>query len=103
MRGAQVTDNAGIAQFITIFPGWYIGRTVHIHFKVHRDKATVLTAQMYFDESVIAAAHSVAPYNDHVGRDMTNATDYVYDPDSCAVVATLSGGQVAALTVGIPT
>src|SRR5687768_7221316 len=34
LRGYQVTDAKGSVQFTTIYPGWYRGRTVHIHFKV---------------------------------------------------------------------
>lgn len=101
LRGAQITDAAGIVHFATIFPGWYFGRTVHIHFKVHRDKATVLTAQMYFDEDVIAAAHSVSPYSEHVGRDTRNDNDAYFDAGALATVATTPAGQIAALNIGI--
>ena len=45
-RGAQVTNSKGIAEFTTVYPGWYPGRTVHIHGKVHLDKRTVLTTQL---------------------------------------------------------
>jgi len=37
LRGYQITDENGIAEFITIYPGWYSGRTVHIHFKIRTD------------------------------------------------------------------
>ena len=100
LRGAQVTDAAGIVMFTTIFPGWYVGRTVHIHVKVHQDKKTVLTSQLYFTEDTIAAAHSAAPYNEHTGRDTTNDTDAFFDK-----AATLStsdpAGKVAAINLGI--
>ena len=49
----QTTDANGIAQFTTIFPGWYMGRTTHIHVKVHIDKKTVLTSQTFFDETLL--------------------------------------------------
>src|SRR5207249_6075801 len=35
MRGIQKTDAKGLARFRTVYPGWYRGRTVHIHVKVH--------------------------------------------------------------------
>jgi protocatechuate 3,4-dioxygenase beta subunit len=38
LRGYQVTDANGGAEFLTIYPGWYSGRTVHIHFKVARPR-----------------------------------------------------------------
>jgi protocatechuate 3,4-dioxygenase beta subunit len=34
LRGYQVTDRNGQAEFLTVYPGWYRGRTVHLHFKV---------------------------------------------------------------------
>src|SRR5687767_9142353 len=34
LRGYQVTDADGRVRFTTIYPGWYPGRAVHIHFKV---------------------------------------------------------------------
>src|SRR5215210_6271629 len=54
-RGAQVTNREGIAEFTTVYPGWYPGRTVHIHGKVHLDKQAVLTTQFYFDDKVSAS------------------------------------------------
>ena len=59
LRGAQATNSDGIVEFKTIYPGWYRGRTTHIHAKAHFDKATLLTTQLYttteFDEKVHAA------------------------------------------------
>ena len=52
LRGAQATNEDGIARFTTIYPGFYQGRTVHIHAKVHLDRQTVLTTQLYFDDAV---------------------------------------------------
>lgn len=47
LRGRQITDAAGMVEFRTIYPGWYPGRTVHIHTMVHASGAT-LTTQLYF-------------------------------------------------------
>ena len=52
LRGAQVTNSDGIAEFTTVYPGWYQGRTVHIHAKVHLDAKTVLTTQLYFEDAL---------------------------------------------------
>ena len=52
LRGAQVTNNEGVVEFTTIYPGWYQGRTVHIHAKVHLGTTTVLTTQLYFDDAL---------------------------------------------------
>jgi protocatechuate 3,4-dioxygenase beta subunit len=77
LRGAQVTNADGIVQFRTIYPGWYPGRTPHIHVKVHVDRRTVLTTQLYFDEQTNARVYANAPYRQ--GRDQTNASDGIFD------------------------
>jgi protocatechuate 3,4-dioxygenase beta subunit len=79
LRGAQVTDAKGIVQFTTIYPGWYRGRTVHIHAKVHLDRRTVLTTQLYFDEKTTAAVYRRQPYAGDTGRDAFNDTDPIFD------------------------
>ena len=45
-----------------MYPGWYPGRTVHIHAKVHLDKQTVLTTQLYFDDDVQREVFVDEPY-----------------------------------------
>jgi len=77
LRGAQVTNEDGIVQFRTIYPGWYQGRTPHIHAKVHVDRKTVLTTQLYFDEAMSAKVYANAPYQQ--GRAQTNASDGIFD------------------------
>ena len=78
LRGAQVTNADGIVEFTTIYPGWYRGRTVHIHAKVHLDSSTLLTSQLYFDEQVTAAVHQTAPYASRSGRDTFNDGDGIF-------------------------
>jgi protocatechuate 3,4-dioxygenase beta subunit len=78
LRGAQVTNSDGIVEFTTIYPGWYRGRTVHIHTKVHLDTSTLLTSQLYFDEQVTAAVHQTAPYASRSGRDTFNDGDGIF-------------------------
>jgi protocatechuate 3,4-dioxygenase beta subunit len=79
LRGAQVTNSDGIVEFVTVYPGWYRGRTIHIHSKVHLDKKTVLTSQLYFDEKVTASVHKRRPYSQHSGRDTLNENDGTFD------------------------
>ena len=51
LRGTQVTNAAGKVTFTTIYPGWYPGRTMHIHFKVWRDGSPVLTSQFFASDA----------------------------------------------------
>ncbi|MDP9188028.1 MAG: intradiol ring-cleavage dioxygenase, partial [Actinomycetota bacterium] len=76
LRGAQVTNSAGIVEFLTIYPGWYQGRTVHIHAKVHLDKQTVLTTQLFFDEQTQRAVYDSGPYS---AGDTDNESDSIFD------------------------
>jgi protocatechuate 3,4-dioxygenase beta subunit len=79
LRGAQVTNKDGIVEFLTVYPGWYRGRTVHIHAKLHVDKETVLTTQMFFDEDLTAKVYQAAPYASHTGRETFNDDDGIFD------------------------
>ena len=78
MRGIQRTNADGIATFKTVYPGWYTGRTVHIHVKVHVRGNVVHTGQLYFPDAVTDAAYRRAPYSNRPNRDVRNATDSVY-------------------------
>lgn len=102
LRGAQTTDANGIVTFTTIFPGWYTGRTVHIHLKVHIDKKTVLTTQLFFDDTLSDEIFStVAPYTDHQGRDTRNATDGIFDAAGLMATSRQSDRLLAAINLGI--
>jgi protocatechuate 3,4-dioxygenase beta subunit len=79
LRGAQVTNADGIVEFTTVYPGWYPGRTVHIHAKVHLDRQTVLTTQFYFDDTVSAHVFVDDPYPGESNRDGFNQSDGLYD------------------------
>ncbi|MGG6295157.1 intradiol ring-cleavage dioxygenase [Leptolyngbya sp. AN02str] len=66
LRGYQTTDANGIAQFSTIYPGWYPGRTVHIHFKIRANSTAQqsyeFTSQLYFDDAVTDQVYAQPPY-----------------------------------------
>ena len=64
LRGYQVTDDQGIVRFTTIYPGWYRGRTVHIHFKVRTalDGGRQQVSQFYFDDALSDDVFAQAPY-----------------------------------------
>lgn len=74
-RGTQLTDAQGYATFVTIYPGWYPGRTTHIHFKVHPTENTEVTSQLYFPEDVTSTVYDTSPYDAHGQKDTSNAQD----------------------------
>jgi protocatechuate 3,4-dioxygenase beta subunit len=79
LRGAQVTDRDGIVEFTTVYPGWYVGRTPHIHAVVHMDNATALTTQLYFDDAISTSVYEAgSPYKPDEGR-QTNDSDGIFD------------------------
>lgn len=82
LRGYQATDANGSARFMTIYPGWYSGRAVHIHFKI-RTASTAnatweFTSQLFFDEAVTAGVFSQPPYADKGLADVPNAADSIF-------------------------
>jgi protocatechuate 3,4-dioxygenase beta subunit len=78
MRGTQKTDANGVARFTTVYPGWYTGRTVHIHVKVHAGGAVVHTGQLFFNDTLTDKVFAAAPYASRGERDMRNAQDSIY-------------------------
>ncbi len=82
LRGYQLTDAQGRAQFTTIYPGWYQGRAVHIHFKI-RTKDTSgasyeFTSQFFFDDALSDTVFTQTPYAAHTNRDTKNTSDSIY-------------------------
>ncbi|HUP94980.1 MAG TPA: protocatechuate 3,4-dioxygenase [Burkholderiales bacterium] len=75
LRGHQITDNHGNASFLTIFPGWYPGRAVHIHFKVRARGGREFTSQIYFDDALTDAIHAQPPYLTRGQRRVRNSRD----------------------------
>lgn len=77
LRGWQRTDKNGIVAFQTIYPGWYRGRTTHIHFKAFPREGLVMTGQMFFPDDLSEHIFSTAaPYNQRTEeRDTMNADD----------------------------
>jgi protocatechuate 3,4-dioxygenase beta subunit len=78
LRGTQFSSADGNVAFNTIYPGWYHGRTAHIHFKVFLDQNTVLTAQTYFPDALSEYLYQNAPaYARAALRDTLNANDSI--------------------------
>ncbi len=95
LRGYQITDADGIARFTTIYPGWYTGRAVHIHFKLRlftgATETYEFTSQFFFDEARTSAVHALSPYSSRGTRDTVNTSDGIYN--------SLTAAQKAALTL----
>jgi protocatechuate 3,4-dioxygenase beta subunit len=78
LRGVQRTDAKGLALFRTLYPGWYPGRTVHIHTMVHIAGNVVHTGQLYFSDAVTDVVYKRSPYNRRPNRSTRNASDSIY-------------------------
>jgi protocatechuate 3,4-dioxygenase beta subunit len=78
MRGIQRTDRTGLARFRSVYPGWYQGRTVHIHVKVHVAGNVLHTGQLYFRDSVTDRVFRRKPYIRRPRRTTRNANDFVF-------------------------
>ncbi len=105
MRGIQRTNAKGLAQFRTVYPGWYQGRTVHIHVKVHVSGNVVHTGQLYFLDSMTDSVYRRAPYNARGSRDVRNASDSIYRSggkrSTVSVKKNSAGVYVATITMGV--
>jgi protocatechuate 3,4-dioxygenase beta subunit len=96
LRGYQMTDGNGTAQFTTIYPGWYEGRAIHIHVKVRSiegsNETLEWTSQFYLNNSVNELVHTKPPYSNHGPVDLTNEEDFIYmGPSTDGLIKTNSG------------
>ncbi|MGH8906708.1 MAG: protocatechuate dioxygenase [Egibacteraceae bacterium] len=104
LRGAQVSNADGVAEFTTVYPGWYTGRTVHIHARAHLDATSLVTTQLYFDDAVTGQVHAQAPYSQRTGRDTFNDNDGFIDSGGGTPTLTLSqdgDGWLGLITIGV--
>jgi protocatechuate 3,4-dioxygenase beta subunit len=113
LRGYQLTDSMGMAQFTTIYPGWYEGRAVHIHFKLRSTtpdgRRQEFTSQIYFDDALsdrVYASRSYPPGG--AGRRMRNERDFLYRSGGSQLLADArqtdggyDGGYTAAFDIGL--
>jgi protocatechuate 3,4-dioxygenase beta subunit len=111
LRGVQSTDSNGMADFTTIYPGWYEGRTIHIHLKVHTGGHVSHTGQLFFPEDITARIAQMQPYTKHqdVHR-TTQEEDHVFeDQHGAAGMVTLNrieaksdrAGFIATVTLAV--
>jgi protocatechuate 3,4-dioxygenase beta subunit len=106
LRGIQKTDRNGLALFKTIYPGWYGGRTVHIHLKVYLGGRTVHTGQLFFPDALTDTVYNRSPYNQRPSRDVRNASDSIFRNGgrrSLLRLARSGTGYVGRITMGVST
>lgn len=82
LRGYQMTDAQGTVRFLTIYPGWYPIRTVHMHFKIRTapmaEKRYEFTSQLYFPDELTDRVHAAAPYSSQGRRRVRNHQDFIF-------------------------
>ncbi len=120
LRGIQLTDKKGQAEFATIYPGQYPGRTTHIHLKVHiggrQSNDTYSgghvshTGQLFTTDQQDAEVFALAPYNRNPAEITPRDSDAIYrDHGGSSAVLTLAlagsslaqGGVAARVTLGV--
>lgn len=108
LRGCQRTDSDGVVTFVTIYPGWYRGRAVHIHFKVRTDpdaeRGFEFTSQFFFDDALTDRIHAQPPYDRKGPRDTRNTEDGVFRQGGSQLVLPVvedSQGLVASFHLGL--
>jgi protocatechuate 3,4-dioxygenase beta subunit len=97
LRGYQVTDADGVADFVTVFPGWYTGRAIHIHFKI-RNGDLEFTSQLFFEDATTAQVLTDDAYSARGNPDTTNGTDNIYGGDGGQLVVPLASDGAGGLT-----
>jgi protocatechuate 3,4-dioxygenase beta subunit len=111
LRGLQITNRRGEVGFRSIYPGWYYGRTIHIHLTVHVEGQEVHTGQLYFPEEISSKVALMEPYVQHTGaKRVTNQEDILFG-DMGGAQTTLEVrplrpgrpelGYVASITAGV--
>lgn len=106
LRGTQLTDGTGLCTFQTIYPGWYTGRTVHVHVKVHAGGKEVHTGQLFFDDEFTDTVYRKSPYSSRPARDTRNDADSIFGEAAGSGVVDIKAsgsGYDASITLGIKT
>ena len=88
LRGYQNTDASGSAKFMTIYPGWYQGRAVHIHFKIRPTSSSEFTSQLFFDDALSTQVFAQAPYSQKGTQGITrNTSDGIFQQSAGKLLA----------------
>lgn len=108
LRGYQVSDTNGVVEFLTIYPGWYSSRAVHIHFKIRSAPGVSpgfeFTSQLFFDDELTDLVHAQSPYSAKGQRTLRNTGDGIYNQGGSQLVLDTQStveGYAAALDVAL--
>ncbi|MGW2044760.1 intradiol ring-cleavage dioxygenase [Streptomyces sp. NPDC001858] len=120
LRGGVLTNSSGVAALTTVYPGWYRGRCIHIHIKVHTNVTLTSdgsftggqelhTGQLFFSETITTAVAAVSPYSTNTVTRTTLAQDSIYDDGGAAsglvtltaLGSSTSSGYAGTLTLGV--
>ena len=104
LRGYQISDENGIVRFTTIYPGWYEGRAVHIHFKMRNDQGYEFTSQLFFDDALTDEVFKQEPYASRGERKLRNADDGIYQQSGGQMMLTAektATGYAATFDIGL--
>jgi protocatechuate 3,4-dioxygenase beta subunit len=104
LRGTQVSGSDGVVRFATLYPGWYTGRAVHMHIKVHVGGNEVHTGQLFFPDAFTATVYERSPYKSRGTPDVLNAQDQIFSNGGTQslLAPTASGdGYAAGITLGV--
>ncbi|MFJ9566770.1 intradiol ring-cleavage dioxygenase [Streptomyces fuscichromogenes] len=119
LRGGQMTDSNGQVSLISIWPGHYVSRAVHVHMRVHTDVtltddsytggSVIHTGQLFFDADINTEVQATSPYSDNTTKETALADDTIYDDGGAssglltltALGDSVSDGYAATLTVGV--
>jgi protocatechuate 3,4-dioxygenase beta subunit len=109
LRGYQMTGASGAAQFSTIYPGWYEGRAVHIHFKIRTGSESrrgyEFTSQIYFDEALSEQIYTQTPYSTKGPGWLRNQQDGIFrrnrGEELMLAVANTNTGYAGTFDIGL--
>jgi protocatechuate 3,4-dioxygenase beta subunit len=108
LRGYQITDTRGRVQFLTVYPGWYSGRTVHIHFMIRTrtpsNQPYEFTSQFFFDDRLTDIVHGLEPYSKREKRNTRNQDDVIYRHGGNQLLLDLisgAGGYIGRIRIGL--
>ena len=97
LRGYVHTDANGKATITTIYPGWYSGRAVHIHFKIRTDPAQTsgfeFTSQLFFDDAFSDQVYGSGVYASKGPHDVQNADDGIYQQSQGMTLLNVAQGR----------